>query len=460
MKKLLQLALITGSLLTGTLFSASEYKAPEATSAAAPAYPVVTAATWSPEQHALFNAVLAGNLSTVQRLHTEHPGILQTRFSGEFDGLPRKKDGSAWKLNRYAILHIAARLNALATVEKLITLGANVNAQDEGNLTPLHFAAYKGHANVAELLLDHRATVDAPAIDQCTPLHLAAQNGHANVAKLFLEHGANVDAQTNTGVTALEVAVSHKRQEIVRLLLKHEANIDLHRAGQLTPFHFAVSEGDTTIARIFLERRGSSLNLSAPINDTRDTLLHLAPRNDHTQMAQLLLRYGAKNRRNIAGKLAITPGCNQAIILAKQRTLAAIAGLLGGTDERYTGIRWVDATKKHVALPAAIISKIADFAGDLVPLEADIATHEPMALLTRYHARRGDETPDSPRMRAIALLLRSYEKAARHALRTIPNGGAAAYGDDGTIDAREAQAIIDELTTHELLTQASGCSIQ
>ena len=111
-------------------------------------------------------------------------------------------------------------------------------------------------------------------------------------------------------------------------------------------------------------------------------------------------------------------------------------------------------------MSAAIISKIADFAGDLVPLEADIATHEPMALLTRYHARRGGEAPDSPRMRAIALLLQSYEKAVRHAQRHSEAAAAVDDDDDGSTDARAAQAIIDELAAHERPTEASGCSIQ
>ena len=606
MKKLLQLALITGSLLTGTLCAADEHTEPEAASAAAPAYPVATQATWSSDEQALFNAVVAGNLSTVQRLHTERPGILQTRFSGKFDGLPRDPDGSAWELNQHTILHVAARIdqvhlidwlvtigslavdttneyggtslhsaagrNALAAAEKLITLGANVDAPNIDQWTPLHIAAEKGHANVAELLLRHGTNVNAQEIDQwtplhfaaqdghanvakvllrsgatinaqnkdqCTPLYIAAQNGHANVAELLLNKGANVHVQTNTqetplivaslnnhqevtklllkkhhalvnmkgpadctalqaavesghlalarillkhsanvnaqasrnltplhsaaglgytevaqllidygalinaqnsnhrtplhfaiqenrhataatliahhaevdaqdneGRTALEIAVENKHPESIRLLLQHGANIDIHRDGQLTPFHLAVSAGDVTIARIFFEQR-PSLDLMAPINDNADTLLHLAQRNGHTTMAQLLLHRGARNSRNDARELAITVAFNDSIIHALTRTLAALAGLSGPDHE--IGVRWVDGTHRHPTLPVSVINRIFEFAGDLIPpgTDKEIMHHGPTQVLTRYRNRL------SAQIAAIAAAMQAHERGSK-----------------------------------------------
>ena len=177
MQKLLQFALITGSLLTGKLFAASEHKEPEAASAAAPAYPVVTQATWSPEQRDLFNAVLAGDLSTVQRLHREHSGILQTRFSGEFDGLPYNEDCWTSLLNQHTILHIAAFTNSVTIIEWL--LGA------------------------------HYFDIDVRCGRGSTPLMQAAMYNRLDAVKILMVNHANTNAEDYRGRSAIELLVKH-----------------------------------------------------------------------------------------------------------------------------------------------------------------------------------------------------------------------------------------------------------
>lgn len=46
-----------------------------------------------------------------------------------------------------------------STVELLIKKGADVNAQNNDSLTPLHFAADKAHMDMVEVLVKHGAKV-------------------------------------------------------------------------------------------------------------------------------------------------------------------------------------------------------------------------------------------------------------------------------------------------------------
>lgn len=55
---------------------------------------------------------------------------------------------------------VAASRGKLNFVRGLIEHGADVNAEDEDNWTPLLFAAKEGHDEVVSELLDHGAQVD------------------------------------------------------------------------------------------------------------------------------------------------------------------------------------------------------------------------------------------------------------------------------------------------------------
>lgn len=70
--------------------------------------------------------------------------------------------------------------------ELLLSLGADVNSQTPGGVTPLHRAAYTGQVGVVKCLLKHQADVNLPDSDGCTALHKAAEQGHLSVAELLV----------------------------------------------------------------------------------------------------------------------------------------------------------------------------------------------------------------------------------------------------------------------------------
>ena len=74
---------------------------------------------------------------------------------------------------------------------------------------------------IVELLLQHGANVDARDKNQYTPLHFAAQYGQIEVAKLLLDYGANKDLEDQYGWTPLHIAMYYREgefQQVVDLL--------------------------------------------------------------------------------------------------------------------------------------------------------------------------------------------------------------------------------------------------
>jgi len=89
---------------------------------------------------------------------------------------------------------------------KIITYGANIDAQAEDGWTLLHFPCkseifYLKDPSVVQLLLDCGVDVNAQAKDGSTLLHVAASRGAAKVAHMLLKHGANLEAKDNNDWT-------------------------------------------------------------------------------------------------------------------------------------------------------------------------------------------------------------------------------------------------------------------
>jgi len=55
------------------------------------------------------------------------------------------------------LLHLAAQNNWIETVQYLVSKGADVNARDRFNYTPLHDAAYGGHMDIIKCFLENGA---------------------------------------------------------------------------------------------------------------------------------------------------------------------------------------------------------------------------------------------------------------------------------------------------------------
>ena len=124
----------------------------------------------------------------------------------------------------------------LCCVERLLRLGASLEAKTLNGMTPSHFAAV---GNCAETLRKlHQLGADVTAVDfkhGFSPILMASAFGNLNVVRLLvLELGVNPAAPDVRGFTAFHLAAQHGRLNVVNFLFAHIPVASQKRAVRMT----------------------------------------------------------------------------------------------------------------------------------------------------------------------------------------------------------------------------------
>ncbi|MDR2978028.1 MAG: ankyrin repeat domain-containing protein [Rickettsiales bacterium] len=127
-------------------------------------------------------------------------------------------------------MHFAAQFNANDVAELLIDKGADVNARDNIDWTPLHTAAFYDAKDVAELLIDKGADIRAKNNDNETPLEVARGEVVTFLAV----------AKDSSGNTLLHYAAKEGNLDLIELLIKEGADIDAKNNDNKIPFELAL----------------------------------------------------------------------------------------------------------------------------------------------------------------------------------------------------------------------------
>ena len=127
----------------------------------------------------VFEAAAAGKTERVRELVREDPAA-----------------ANAWADDGFQPLGLAVFFGHPETARVLIDAGADVNSasRNDFQVAPLHSACATGDAEtryeLAKLLLEHGADPNARQKDEFTPLAEADQVGDKRLRKLLVEHGA------------------------------------------------------------------------------------------------------------------------------------------------------------------------------------------------------------------------------------------------------------------------------
>ena len=77
------------------------------------------------------------------------------------------------------------------------------------------------HKEIAEVLIAAGADVNAKNNRDMTPLHQAARSGRNEIAGLLIAKGADVNAKDENSLTPLDQAIQRKKPKTANLLRKH-----------------------------------------------------------------------------------------------------------------------------------------------------------------------------------------------------------------------------------------------
>ncbi len=122
------------------------------------------------------------------------------------------------------LLMRAAYLAKLETIGLLLDHGANPNAHDSYEDTPIVYAISGKNIDAIAALLNKNANVNAKAELNRTPLMTAAAEGDIGIINYLIDHGAQINISDAHGSTALMFAAGLKQAKAKFALLSRGAN--------------------------------------------------------------------------------------------------------------------------------------------------------------------------------------------------------------------------------------------
>ena len=243
----------------------------------------------SPVSHfeAAIDAIISGNIVTLERLLRDHPELIRLRSTRE---------------HRSTLLHYVSAngvedfrqktpKNIVEITKILLDAGADVNAESDaygGRSTTLGLTATSCHPEDAgvqlplmDLLIRYGAVIDGP--DGGSAVNGCLHNGRGEAAEFFADRGARLDLEAAAGVGRLD-------------MVRRFFTADGHLLPPATPkqmkdgFAWACEFGRTSVVD-FLLRQGIGIDAKLPHDG--QTGLHWAAYGGHPETVKLLLASGA-----------------------------------------------------------------------------------------------------------------------------------------------------------------------
>ncbi|XP_051157877.1 uncharacterized protein LOC127279521 [Leptopilina boulardi] len=196
----------------------------------------------------------------------------------------------------FEVLLGAVRHGFSDIVHNLLTPNISVNCQLQDGYTLLHFACKAKNLTVVEQLLQCGADINAMDKHQMSPLHISIKEFSVDVTR-FLMKSADIEARDKFGETPLFLAIEEDNMKSIRLLLEAGANVNSINDYNEYPLYKAMRYGDVNVAKILLHygafvnacntfKIGSVFNALDEFDDDCDKRV--------LEIVDLVFNYGAK----------------------------------------------------------------------------------------------------------------------------------------------------------------------
>ncbi|XP_037322127.2 ankyrin repeat and protein kinase domain-containing protein 1 [Pungitius pungitius] len=214
--------------------------------------------------------------------------LLEKREFGSFRHSVKKEHVCTQFSGKMSLLHYTVASGDAESVERVLSLGAEVNCTTARGYTPLFIAVLHRFQDIIVLLLEQGASTTQVDEDQWTALHFAAQSGDDRAVRLLLAKGAVPDAREKKGWMPLHLACQNGHETVVRVLLPRlsEASAGQGEAQGRTPLHLASAYGHSHIAKLLLSR-GMDPNAT---DNSLSTALHASAEKGHNRVVRELVK--------------------------------------------------------------------------------------------------------------------------------------------------------------------------
>lgn len=173
--------------------------------------------------------------------------------------------------------------------------GINPNALDQRGSSALHLAAWAGHTDICKMLLKHPslpADANNRTAEDETPLHFASQHGHLTALIELLANGGDPNIMNIRDETPLDLAAQYGRLQIVQILIRAHNELLLPLKATKTPIqhtalHLASRNGHRDIVELLLAA-GCNVNILTP----NGSAMHEAGLCGKEKVVKVLLREG------------------------------------------------------------------------------------------------------------------------------------------------------------------------
>ncbi|KAG5674000.1 hypothetical protein PVAND_003993 [Polypedilum vanderplanki] len=226
--------------------------------------------------------------------HNEYAAIFLIRSGCDLDS-PRQSLGDASPANntKESPLHMCCTYGLTKVVQTLIEHGANVNALNHENKTPLHHAIQNQHESIIAILLRH-PNIDMKIRDKQgnTAFATALTVRNHKAAEKILDRWPTCAEQIDSrGRNFLHLAIMREDLESVLFLLAIQVDVNsrVHDVNQATPLMLASqSENEMLIRNLIL----AGARLNDRDSNSQKTALHIAAERGRLCAVQALLQNG------------------------------------------------------------------------------------------------------------------------------------------------------------------------